>query len=431
MKRSLLVAVLFVIITNITFAQKSNLTFFTEQKELFFVFINGVKQNNNASFNIKVADLSTPSCKCKIVFNNPRIRKIDKIIKLKPGFETTYTILRNNKNKWEVRWFSETAIPAVIINQNSNNQHPLDHHPNNNPNSVNNNTNQHTNTNSNQDYTHQNEYEKHNDHHNDKWDNHNKPIYEPVPGYKGAIGCNNPLDQQNFQNVKQTIASKKFEDSKLTIAKQVINNNCLLASQVKDILFLFEFENTRLDFAKYAYGLTYDIGNYYLLNDAFKFEASVNDLNKYISDYNRNNRNEPYYEKDDKNYNQNDYKKHHHEKENHEKVVVYEPVPGYTGKIGCNNPMTHESFQNVKQSIASKSFEDTKLTIAKQVLNNNCLLTSQVKEILLLFSFENTKLDFAKYAYSYTYDIGNYYMLNDAFQFESSINDLNKFIIKK
>ncbi len=39
-----------------------------------------------------------------------------------------------------------------------------------------------------------------------------------------------------------------------------------------------------------------------------------------------------------------------------------------------------------------------------------------------------TRLDFAKYAYAYTLDLRNYYKLNDAFTFESSIDELDKYI---
>ncbi len=95
------------------------------------------------------------------------------------------------------------------------------------------------------------------------------------------------MSQNDFQRLKTTIDSKSFEDSKLTISKQVLNNNCLLTSQVKDIMLLFSFEATRLDFAKYAYGYTYDLGNYYLVNDAFTFESSIDDLNNYIGSQRR------------------------------------------------------------------------------------------------------------------------------------------------
>ena len=108
--------------------------------------------------------------------------------------------------------------------------------------------------------------------------------------------------------------------------------------------------------------------------------------------------------------------------------VYNAPPPADNGNYGCPRPMSNNDFQKLKSSIDSKSFEESKLTIAKQVLNNNCLRTSQVKEIMLLFTFEQSRLDFAKYAYGYTYDIGNYFQVNDAFTFESSIDDLNEYI---
>ncbi len=103
-------------------------------------------------------------------------------------------------------------------------------------------------------------------------------------------------------------------------------------------------------------------------------------------------------------------------------------LPGYSGPAGCPMPMSNENFSTAKNSISSKSFEDSKITIAKQIVGNNCLLCSQVKEIMKLFSFEDSRLEFAKFAYKHTFDIGNYYQLNDAFTFESSIDELNEYI---
>ncbi len=92
-----------------------------------------------------------------------------------------------------------------------------------------------------------------------------------------------PLSPGEFSELKRSIASKSFEDSKLTIAKQVVGNACLLSSQVKELMLLFSFEESRLELAKFAYGRTYDIGNYYKVNDAFTFESSIDELNQYIS----------------------------------------------------------------------------------------------------------------------------------------------------
>ena len=61
----------------------------------------------------------------------------------------------------------------------------------------------------------------------------------------------------------------------------------MTAGQVKDMMSVFSFEGTKLDFAKFAYGRTYDIGNYYMVNDAFTFSTSISDLNEYINTYRR------------------------------------------------------------------------------------------------------------------------------------------------
>lgn len=97
----------------------------------------------------------------------------------------------------------------------------------------------------------------------------------------------------------------------------------------------------------------------------------------------------------------------------------------------CPEPMRNSDFSKAKGSISSKSFEDSKLSIAKQITRGNCLSSNQVKEIMELFSFEETRLDFAKFAYDYTYDKGNYFQVNDAFQFEMTIEELDEYLNKR
>jgi hypothetical protein len=112
-------------------------------------------------------------------------------------------------------------------------------------------------------------------------------------------------------------------------------------------------------------------------------------------------------------------------------TAVLEPVykmPGYNGPIGCGDPMAPAAFEEAKGSIAAKSFEDTKMTLVKQIGGSNCFTVDQVKQLMGLFSFEDNKLDLAKFAYDHTYDLGNYYKVNDAFSFESSVDELNEYI---
>ncbi len=94
----------------------------------------------------------------------------------------------------------------------------------------------------------------------------------------------------------------------------------------------------------------------------------------------------------------------------------------------CNSPMNSTEFADAKKSISSKPFEDTKKTIAMQIADNNCLSVDQIKGIMGLFSFEDTKLEYAKYCYGRCSDKKNYYKVNDAFTFDASAQELNDFI---
>jgi hypothetical protein len=93
--------------------------------------------------------------------------------------------------------------------------------------------------------------------------------------------------------------------------------------------------------------------------------------------------------------------------------------------------MSATDYNAVVSSVKSKSFADIKLTVLKQAIKNQCVEASQVKSLADLLSFEEDKLDFAKFAYDYTSDKKNYYRVNDAFAHESTIDELNDFLESK
>ncbi len=109
-------------------------------------------------------------------------------------------------------------------------------------------------------------------------------------------------------------------------------------------------------------------------------------------------------------------------------VLPPNPLPGYNGPVGCQTIMDNQAFGDAKSSISSKSFSSSKMTLAKQITRANCLLSRQVREVMDLFDYETDRLNYAKFAYDYTYDQGNFYMVNDAFDFESSIRSLEEFL---
>ncbi|MCB9194811.1 MAG: DUF4476 domain-containing protein [Flavobacteriales bacterium] len=103
-------------------------------------------------------------------------------------------------------------------------------------------------------------------------------------------------------------------------------------------------------------------------------------------------------------------------------------VKGYTGSIGCSSPS--ENVDAITKAIENESFAEDKLNIAKQATKNKCLTTDQVISICNLFTYEESKLEFAKYAYTRTYDIDDYYKVNSVFTYSSSKDELNEYINK-
>ncbi|OPZ99784.1 MAG: hypothetical protein BWY70_00884 [Bacteroidetes bacterium ADurb.Bin408] len=90
--------------------------------------------------------------------------------------------------------------------------------------------------------------------------------------------------------------------------------------------------------------------------------------------------------------------------------------------------MSDYDFSLLKSSIGRLSFESSKLELARQAATSNILTSFQVYEIMELFTFESTKVDFAKLAYPGVYDKNNYYLVNNAFTFSSSISELDRYI---
>ncbi len=116
----------------------------------------------------------------------------------------------------------------------------------------------------------------------------------------------------------------------------------------------------------------------------------------------------------------NDDRRHY----NNQNTYTPPPPPPPAGPM----EMDARTFSEVKQSISGASFEDTKLSTAKTIIGTNYVNTDQVMEICNLFSFENTKVTFAKFAYSRTVDPQNYFRVASVFSFDANKKALNDFI---
>lgn len=394
------------------------LVIFSEQGEPFQVVLNGLLQYQDFKTNARMKDLTNEYYVCKIMFEDHSIPDLDLNYLPTPyDTEVTYKIKKNDKKgRYELKYVGERPLsgsspdpyvdPAPIVTNPqptptnpSNPTNPTNPIPGikidiNIPDPFNNprprpNTNPRTETNPAQ------------------------PVIVYVPGYSGPVGCPTPMDAGSFYAAKGSIDSKTFEDTKIQVAKQVVGANCVTASQVKDLLGLFTYESSKLDMAKYCYSKTYDIGNYYLVNDAFTYSSSVDELNTFI----QRNPVKPLYNAGQPVTTP----------RNQAIVSPQQPAPSPMGK--CGYATSDTDFEGMKTSIKGQSFDDSKLKVAKQIAASACLRATQIKEIVTLFSFENRKVEFAKFAYAYCYDPQNYHLIYDAFSIKSSTDEVSKHVM--
>jgi hypothetical protein len=98
------------------------------------------------------------------------------------------------------------------------------------------------------------------------------------------------------------------------------------------------------------------------------------------------------------------------------------------------HPVVRPAFTNATdfgfmlKEISRQHFDSNRLQVAKQVISTNQLTSAQITDIMRLFSFESSRLEIAKFAYNYVVDPQRYFMVNNAFSFSSSVDDLNRFI---
>lgn len=90
--------------------------------------------------------------------------------------------------------------------------------------------------------------------------------------------------------------------------------------------------------------------------------------------------------------------------------------------------LTHGRYMEIINQMRSISFETSKNTFATTAIRDVRLNTEQMMGILREFSFESTKLKFAKENYTRITDPRNYIRVANCFTFQSSKDDLMRFL---
>ena len=96
------------------------------------------------------------------------------------------------------------------------------------------------------------------------------------------LNCTTPLRPDGFILVNKKIREEALENQKLAVAKKLIQENCLSAIQLMELIQLFDFEVSKLEMAIFAYPYCFDPMNYNFVEDVFEYESSVTKLHNEI-----------------------------------------------------------------------------------------------------------------------------------------------------
>jgi hypothetical protein len=244
----------------------NNLIVFCNDGEPFTLIMNGERYNNDPQTKVRATGLTLKKYQVRIIFQNPKIKETKTTLTFfSTGRECEFALNRHGK-KYKMDYFTEKAIEGFEqINSDGKGQSqsaPV----------KNEEASQITNVNSTAPAA------------SPTVNSQPASPPEPITGTSPApVKCNTPLNQAEFEKYKNDILKKATDAEKKAIANMLVDGNCLLTNQVKEILGLFASDVMKLEFAKKAYSNTKDFINYSNLTETFISAPVKEEFKKFLS----------------------------------------------------------------------------------------------------------------------------------------------------
>jgi hypothetical protein len=220
------------------------------------------------------------------------------------------------------------------------------------------------------------------------------------------------------------IRRKPNEDVRVSTIKQAVQGRLLTVNQCSELLRLLDVSSRRLEVAKYLFDYTCEKNNYFMVSQVLTVASHEREFNAFLSTKNRSNPNLNFNYR----YTNTGYSR------NTTNNTTYTNSTANTNS-NCSptasNELSRSDFESLKSSVSQQSFSDSKLVIIQQAIKNRTLNTVQDIELIKMMSFEQDKIKLAKLLYDFTNDKQNYYQVNAAFTFSSSVDELNKYLSSK
>ena len=92
--------------------------------------------------------------------------------------------------------------------------------------------------------------------------------------------------------------------------------------------------------------------------------------------------------------------------------------------------MDQRSFMHLKQSLEQSRNDSHRMNMARQATAAGYLSSGQVRELMLTFKSESSRLEYAKFAYPYTLDPQNYHVVHTSLRSPASSRNLHRYLAR-
>jgi hypothetical protein len=110
------------------------------------------------------------------------------------------------------------------------------------------------------------------------------------PGPPPVVHAPRIVTDEDLKGMIKALRGESFDQTRGKVARQILSTSQrqFLSRQIKQMLDCFDFENNKLELAKFAYDFVADREMYFAVNESFDFDASKQNLARYIESRNQN-----------------------------------------------------------------------------------------------------------------------------------------------
>lgn len=102
-------------------------------------------------------------------------------------------------------------------------------------------------------------------------------------GSYAGPAASRPRPSLDAEALSQAMQQRPFDDSRLQMAKEALNQNSISATDLKRLLRSLRLEASRVELAKFAYPHVADPQNFYQVYEAFDFDTSVREVQQAVA----------------------------------------------------------------------------------------------------------------------------------------------------